>query len=353
MKFTIYVMNKLSKKKIILIISALLTILLIVLSAALTIYYHKNNFKFKVQKLCEKLRVVDFNDDHNQIIDVMEYARKKHTISRHILINIDTHSDVYVYCPKYGKIIKRNNKASIADWVNYYILQNPDVTEIFWVTPDEMLSNSFVIERFIDQGEDLFIALFGNCSKPPISVTANIWSEPLVQYFYINKNDSNDFIEPANDKDEEKYKKNKNYRKIKFTTCTLATLPKFSKGHNFVLSIDFDYLSNSGFDTIAGFNTDKNEKEIKALFNDILKTLIKNNVRPKVISLTLSPVYVPDDDIYVMKNIANDFIKHSGKKDALKHYKHRWHEREVTKFDPKKQINLKSRSNNKTNSRKK
>ena len=283
----------------------------------------------------------------------MKYARKKHAISQHILINIDTHSDAYVYCPVFGELIKRDDSASSADWINYYIIHNPDVSEIYWVMPEDMLDNNFIIQKFVEKADELFMAVLGNCSKPPISVTANIWEQPLVQYFYVNKKEPIDFIEPANAEEDKKYKNDKNYRRIKFTTCTLLSLPKFNKEQNFVLSIDFDYFSNSGYDTVGNFQSDKNEKEIKALFDSVLKTLIKKNVYPGIISLTLSPVYVPKNDTSTMKNIANEFIKHSGKKDAIKYYKHKWHEREISKFLLRKQNNSKRKTNSKINSRKK
>ena len=59
---------------------------------------------------------------------------------------------------------------------------------------------------------------------------------------------------------------------------------------------------------------------MKKAFNSLLKTLVKKNIRPEVISLTISPIYLPLEHQETVINFYKDFIKYSGKEKALNEY---------------------------------
>ena len=112
-------------------------------------------------------------------------------------------------------------------------------------------------------------------------------------------------------------------KRIKITTCTIDTLPDF-KGSKVFLSIDADYISNSGFDTYEGFKIRKTPKGIEQGFTDIFKTIKEKNITPEILTMTLSPQYLPKEHHTQVEHIFEFIIHTSGKQDEIKTYKRQY-----------------------------
>ncbi len=272
-----------------------------------------------IKDITKYSKIIDANKDHNQAIDVVELAQKKNITIPKTIINFDTHSDVYIahyVVPGYG--------AQIADWINVLFAEFPEIEELYWVMPIEEISTisqkgSFVIKNI----ETEHYPLFGNTQKEPKYVNPNVDKIPYIQYFKLDRNTGRmtEFISKNAKEEFDNYNnKNPRYRKLKIITCTESSLPDF-KNKNVILSIDGDYISNSGYDTGIDFENNRNPQEIKEALLKMLKTIQKCNIRPEIISLTLSPHYVPDEDKEQMLNFFKHFIFISGKKDPIQEYK--------------------------------
>lgn len=274
----------------------------------------------KIREISKNLLIIDANSDHNQALDVVEYAQKLGIDIPKTIINFDTHSDLYVYKkinPKYG--------AHIYDWLNEYFAKNTDASEIYWVMPTEEALDSGMQDVFIEKDEAFSTPLQGNSQKNEKDVNPFVDKVPYFQYFVIDT--KNSYMTEIVQKEDEFKLLNQNpqkprYKKIKVITCTKNTLPDF-KNKNVILSIDADYISNSGYDTTNGFNTNKNEKEIKLALSELVSTIHKKHIRPKIITLTLSPKYVPEEDQMHLYDFFQKFIKYSNEEDALQEYTRR------------------------------
>ncbi len=299
-------------KKLLSIYFTLLLILIIpVIYIILTVSSESENIK----TITQNVQLIDGNSDHNQILDVINIARTKGIEIPETIINFDTHSDIYL-----NMEIDPETGAHIYDWVNEYFAKNPEAKELYWVMPEKEAHDGKMIEVFTQKDdENDFDALYGNSLNPPENINPKIDSTPFVQYFLVNTKNSitKEFL-PA--KDEKLLSmKNSPYRKVKVITCTEKSLPDF-KDKNVILSIDFDYLSNSGYDTTEDFKNDRTPLGIKIQANKMLKTLVRKNIRPEIISLTLSPIYVPKEDEMTVYNFIQKFIKKSGHADEIRQY---------------------------------
>lgn len=273
----------------------------------------------QIKTITKNAKIIDANRDHNQAIDVVELAKKNNIKIPKIIINFDTHSDVYInhyIMPQYG--------AQIADWINVLFIEFPEIEELYWVMPIEEISTisqkgTFVVKDLKDAASPLF----GNTQKEPKYVNPNIDQIPYIQYFKIDKNTGRmtEFISKNAKEEFDKYNNfSKRYKKLKIITCTESSLPDF-KNKNVILSIDGDYISNSGFDTGKDFKNNKNPQEINKSLKKMLNTIKKCNINPEIITLTLSPYYVPDEDLNQILNFFKHFIHISGKKDPIQEYK--------------------------------
>ena len=119
------------------------------------------------------------------------------------------------------------------------------------------------------------------------------------------------------------FDKSKTYKKVKIITCTKQTLPDF-KNRKVFLSIDADYVSNSGFDTAEDFKIVKTPEQVTKNFYSIFNTIDKKNIRPEVISLSLSPQYLPQEHHKHVQQIFNYIIKTAGMKDPISIYKRKY-----------------------------
>lgn len=273
----------------------------------------------KIKKICKNLQIIDANTDHNQALDVFEYAKKHNIKIPNTIINFDTHSDVYLF-----QKIDKQKGAQISNWLNEFFAKYPNTKELYWVMPEEEAIAPNLQEMFKQKDPIEEIMLYGNSRKNSTDINPNVHEFPYTQEFLIDTK-TGYAKEIISDIDKKKKlsldPKSPNYKTIKITTCTISSIPNF-KNKNVILSIDGDYISNSGFDTQLFFTNNRDESGIKKEINRITKVLIKKNIQPSIISLTLSPIYVPDEDVNTILKFFQTFIKYSGKKDSIQIYTH-------------------------------
>lgn len=276
-----------------------------------------------IKETTKNTKLIDANIDHNQALDVAEYAVNNGIEIPNILINFDTHSDTYVNYPviKYGT-------AGVENWINEYLAKYPQVNEFYWVMPDEEAKNIPLQIFFAQDNYDLIkigTDLYGNSLKTDVPIFKFVFkpltSKKYTQNFIINTK-TGTFNEEIKGLEINKnlFPKNQPYKRIKVITCTKNTLPDF-KGGKVFLSIDADYVSNSGFDTYHGFQIKKNSDGIDKGFVSILKTIKDKNIEPEIISMTLSPQYLPKEHHFQVENIFEYIIQASGHYDEISDYK--------------------------------
>lgn len=306
------------------------TLLLILIIPAIYVITAIANETRNIKTISQNVKLIDGNNNHNQALDVIYLAKRKGIKIPETIINFDTHSDIFL-----NMEINASYGAHIYDWINEYFAKNPEVKELYWVMPEKEVKNKLLSEIFVEKDmENEFGILYGNSLKSPQSINPDVDKTPLTQYFLINTKNSimKEFI-PEHD---EKLltAKNSPYRKVKVITCTKKTLPDF-KDKQVFLSIDFDYISNSGFDTIEDFKNNRTALGIKIEINKMLKTIVRKNICPQIISLTLSPYYVPKEDEMIVYNFIQKFIKQSGHPDELQEYIHEARVRRVQNGEEK------------------
>lgn len=304
--------------------SIVLTIIIIIICSLFAKNYIENKkFKTLIKTSTQTTRLIDANYDHNQALDFSDYIKSQKLNLPKIIINFDTHSDLYI-----NKPITIPKEEGIASWLNAYIAKYPTVEEIYWVMPDEEAATTELQNLFgqTDINElSNGIEFYGNSLYYELPEDYFI-KNPLnkisyTQEFLIDKRNGrmNEYLE--NNKYSEKLTADysKFGKKIKITTCTIETLPDFN-GEKVFLSIDADYISNSGFDTLGNFKLIRDKKEIKQEFYKIFEAIYSKNIHPEYISLSLSPQYLPSKYHKSVYNIFEKIIKYSNKKDALNTY---------------------------------
>ena len=308
------------KRKII--ITAIILFILIIISAG-TVFVIKNfdlNPDKYIARVVQNAKIIDANIDHNQALDVIEYAQKQGIKSPSILINFDTHSDIYV-----NRRISKEKGAQIEDWINEYIAKNNNVDTVYWVMPKEEALD-FLLRYDFGEHDGIDIAwgipVFGNVFKPDMVrfLFLPLTVKPYTQKFLINPKNAlmNEYVEGYEYNNllfEDKTK----FKEVTLITCTEETLPDF-KGKDVFLSIDADYMSNSGFDTGEDFEIKKTPQELEKTFLSIMKTIDKKNIRPHVISLTLSPEYLPSKHHAHVIDLFERILIIAGLPDALLTY---------------------------------
>lgn len=315
-----------NKSKLYMILSIIL-ISVLILCAIYYNYLETLDYDTHIKEITTETQLIDYNTDHNQALDVSEYAKEKGLKIPKILINFDTHSDIFINFP----VLSWPDEAAVENWINEYIAKNPDVDEIYWVMPEEE-SYNIILQTQMAEDELKFIKLgvplYGNIIDKSFPLNkflfGKINKKPFVQEFlidpitgkmneYIKDNEtSQSFIEP-----------NTKYKKVKVMTCTAKSLPDF-KNKDVFLSIDADYLSNSGFDTNENWKNDKTTPEIKRAVYKLLKTINEKNIRASIISMSLSPQYLPQNDHQFITKFFNYIIDISGKKDEIHSYKRKY-----------------------------
>lgn len=314
------------------IIFGILLILILLIICILSFFFmnpkeEKINFENLIKETTKNTKLIDANTDHNQALDVAEYATSRGIEIPEVIINFDTHSDIYVNYPvmKYGI-------AGVENWLNEYLAKYPQVKELYWVIPDEEAKDIPLQIFFAEDNYNLIkigTDLYGNSLKTNVPLFKFVFTpltrKAYVQNFYINTK-TGTFNEYVKDLEINKnlFLKNQPYKKIKVTTCTKDTLPDF-RGEKVFLSIDADYISNSGFDTYHRFKIRKAPNGINKGFISIFKTIKNKNIEPKIISMTLSPQYLPKEHHTKVQDIFEYIIQTSGHSDKIFDYKRNYH----------------------------
>jgi len=275
-----------------------------------------NFFKNSIKKITSKTKVFDYNINHNQALDVMEYSKLQDVKTPKILINFDTHSDIYI------NMSGRNKMASIADWVNELLAKNPEIDTVYWVIPKEAALDVKYRFEFAEAKPANYRGVYPLCGNTNLKVPLYrffflpLTIKPFIQEFMLNPNDLYMIEVDRKSNAKEKFFSSKF---VKVVTCCENNLPDF-KNKDIFLSIDGDYFANSGYDTNHGLKFDKTKEGIEKSFKSILKTLLKKNIRPEIISLTLSPIYLPMEFQQMVLEFYQKFLEYSGKQKALNSY---------------------------------
>ncbi|MBQ8460184.1 hypothetical protein IJ541_08805 [bacterium] len=281
-----------------------------------------------IREVTENTKLIDANTDHNQVLDVAEYAQKNGLEIPPILINFDTHSDMYLNYPviKYGA-------AGVENWINEYLAKYPEVKELYWVMPKEEAHNLPLQTFFAEDCYDYIImgtGMYGNAMIKNMNLLKFVFN-PLTRNAYTQNfvidtktGSLNEYIK-GNEINKILFPKGRKYKKIKIITCTENTLPDMT-GKRVFLSIDADYVSNSGFDTTDDFAIYKTPQGIDAGFYSIFKTLKNKNIKPEIISMSLSPQYLPKGHHNQVQNIFEYVIKISEHQDEILNYTRKYSE---------------------------
>lgn len=286
--------------------------LLVILSLSSFIYQELTSTKIK--NITSDLKLIDANLDHNQALDVIELAKEQDIEIPSTIINFDTHSDMYIFeeiDPKYG--------ARVSNWLNIFFAKHPNANELYWVMPEAEATDSAMNEEFLLGDKPNYPgSLYGNTFPTSPKIEKDVNQQAYEQDFLLNTN--NGWMKEITNTNAEI---KQGFKKIKVVTCTEKTLPDF-KYKKVILSIDSDYISNSGFDTLAGFTNNRTNSEINKAISKMLSTIKRKKIRPQIITLTLSPEYVPPEDREQLFDFMQEFVKHSGKKDILQQYSHQF-----------------------------
>ncbi len=216
-------------------ILVVITLILLIIGAIFSIRYEQEkyltlDFTPFIKEVNQNAKLIDANLDHNQALDVLEYANKKGIKTPNILINFDTHSDIFINTTR-----KKVQASNIGDWINELLAKYPEIEKVYWVMPYEAAND--INLKYLFATNDLEImeeyeeVLFGNSTNPKIKSTHFIFN-PLTKKPYtqellvdtetykINENsEDKEFINRLFNKDISKL------RKVKFVTCTEKTLP--------------------------------------------------------------------------------------------------------------------------------
>ena len=249
---------------------------------------------------------IEINTNHNEALNVFENYIKKNGKRIPLLVNFDTHSDVYIN--------KKNYIATIANWVNF-CFKNFGVTEFYWIIPNYIIENSEYRKTY-QQKTNLRIG--------PLRCFENIdldLNKVTKQQFLFDKN-TNELIsinklalinkkcKIFNMPDIEKQLTS--LISIDINILTISNLDILS-GKEILLSIDADYFCNSGFDTADRINNKYiTEKELTENINLFLDKLSENEINPCAVSLTYSPIYIQKKYYQNIEQFFN-LVKNSGK----------------------------------------
>ena len=115
------------------ILSLILSIVFIIIGSLLIKNYKENkSFKEIIKTATKETKLIDANFDHNQALDFSDYIKSQNLKLPKIIINFDTHSDLYI-----NKPITIPKEEGIASWLNAYLAKYPEVEELYWVMPDK------------------------------------------------------------------------------------------------------------------------------------------------------------------------------------------------------------------------
>jgi hypothetical protein len=205
----------------------------------------------------------DLGRNHNAILDSdLNQLMKANGIGpqEHVsLVNVDAHSD----------ILEMGSSGGWADWVNKMLAKNPNITDFYWVTPNEFAQGDLKKRYFPDkEPKEVGIHLQNSGKDKTLFVGIDgtvLWNN--VPYDYK--------AHPER------------YRIVQFHKRTLSEMPDMS-GKKVVLSTDLDFFDNRGFDTLGNA---KVSFKGDAGFKEYLDALDQKGVRPFFHFISASPEY--------------------------------------------------------------
>lgn len=256
------------------------------IEAFLIIFY--NCFMLNEQKINElfKYSYTKRNKNHDEALDVFDEFSKILGRKIPILVNFDTHSDIYINF--------KTNLKNIATWVNYCVL-NLGVKEFYWVIPEYIAENPNYRELYENKKNIVINAPFIGFDDTDIDLDI-----VNVKSVYYDKNNK-EIISPAKTNHINKRCKEFNLKPIIYECCdfekitiTILTIKNISilKDKEFLLSVDSDYFYNSGFDTLEYINNRNiSSQELVESFNHFITKMHEAQLKPICTSLTESPIY--------------------------------------------------------------
>lgn len=229
-------------------------------------------------------------ENHDYMINLLQEASKRNIKIPKILVNFDSHSDLF---------INSGTKRTLADWVNTAVAEH-DITDVYWVFPSRGFYYKEFINNFYGDGIIKDKVFFGNYKTNYVHTD---FKKPLTQTFLVNKQNGYLISESANypkEKINEHLKESK-YKLVNVHTCTKDILPKFKE--NFILSIDADFFNCNGFD--SNFWIEQMPYNVNYILNDFLKFWDKNLNKASILGLCLSPEYIGLDSLDITKSFYN------------------------------------------------
>ena len=244
-------------------------------------------YKEKLRRLFQNT-YTETNKNHDEAVIAFENFCNINRCNIPIMVNYDTHSDVYLNM----KQISPN----IANWVNF-CFSKLGVIEYYWIIPHYITKNE-QYKKVFETNPNLHKDTFQNGAMRAFGNLDDV----LKQDFILDKKNSEIMTPKKLDIINEK---NKKYNlplitcfSDDFTPISIYIVPfdKISvlKGKEIALSIDADSFCNSGHDTISAINNiDISSEEIKKEFELFINELYDNEVIVSTASLTRSPAYFP------------------------------------------------------------
>lgn len=230
---------------------------------------------------------IEINTNHNEALNVFENYIKKSGKYIPLLVNFDTHSDIYVNL--------KINTATIANWVNF-CFKNLGIDRFYWIIPDFINKNSQSKEIYEKQENLLIGAMHGfdniKLNLDKVTTQKLLFNPNTAELISKCKlNNINKKCRLFNMPDIEK--KLTYLIPIDINILTISSLD-ILKGKEILLSVDADYFCNSGFDTNNRINNRNiTEEELVNNMNHFLEKLEVNEINPIAVSLTYSPIYLP------------------------------------------------------------
>lgn len=231
---------------------------------------------------------IEVNKNHDEAVNAFENFCNIYNRKIPIMVNYDTHSDVYLNT--------KQTSANIANWVNFCFSQL-GVVEYYWIIPHYIMQNPSFKKSF-ETNDKLQQETFQHGAMRAFGSL----NEVLKENFLLNRNTAELITVKKIDIINEKNKKF-NLREITaetedFTPISLYIVPfdKISvlRDKEIALSIDADSFCNTGHDTIDAINNISiNSEEIKQEFDMFVSALYENRVKICTASLTRSPAYFP------------------------------------------------------------
>ncbi|MDR2409359.1 MAG: hypothetical protein LBE13_14765 [Bacteroidales bacterium] len=265
-----------------------------------SVAYMPSRLDIKNAEIFRRALFASMNLEHNQALDVLYAAKEMGINLPRKLLNIDSHSDIYIN--------KDSLQPTVGTWVNEAV-RKYDLKDVYWVMSKEIAQKEVVRQRMVNPAP-----CREQKARPlehSLGVRADEWPNKIfTQALIIDK--ATGAIFPAeygsNPAALESKLENSNHRYefVNVHFCTEYTIPDFD-GEEVILSIDADALSLSGFDTTDHLEINRETGEIKQAFSVLLQKLADCHAAFTVIDLTFSIGYLPLSDVKIIKGIF-DFI---------------------------------------------